>query len=200
MRRGKGSEVDLVALAQKIRSVRKGRRMTMDALAKKASVSKSLISRIESFRVTPSLPVLLRIAEALGVLPGDLLENVSDGAPEAIVVRRNERKSVVRNPERRGLRYHQLAGTEHSKIMSAFLIDLAPGMKEYRPMPHEGEEFSQVLKGRARYTVRDEEHILRTGDSIYVEARVPHSICCVGKVPAQLLNIIAGMGKSYSRK
>lgn len=187
--------MDLVALAKQIRSVRKGRRMTMDALAKRADVSKSLISRIENFRVTPSLPVLLRIAAALGTSPGDLLENVSEVAPEVILVRRNERTSVVRNPERRGIRYHQLAGTAHSKTMAAFLIDLAPGIKEYRPMPHEGEEFSQVLKGRVRFTVRDKEHVLGTGDSIYVEARVPHSISCVGKVPAQLLSIIAGMGK-----
>lgn len=170
--------------------------MTLDALAKRANVSKSLISRIENFRVTPSLPVLLRIAEALGVSPGDLLENVSDVAPEVIVVRGNERKSVVRNPERRGIRYHQLAGTAHSKAMSAFLIDLAPGMKEYTPMPHEGEEFSQVLKGRVGFTVRDQERILRTGDSIYLDARIPHSIACVGKAPAQLLSIIGGMDKS----
>ena len=187
--------MNLVALARKIRSVREGKNLTAQKLAQAAGVSKSLMSRIENFRVTPSLPVLLRIAEALEVSPGDLLENVSSEVPKIIVTRRNRSKQIVRNPERKGLRYFELAGTEQNRTMLPLLLRLSPDAKAYRPMRHEGEEFMLVLKGALRLKGGGEEHVLRAGDSAYFDAQIPHSLSCVGRTDARILSVICGLGK-----
>ncbi len=186
--------MDLVALAKRIRSVREQRKMTAQALAQRAGVSKSLISRLENFRITPSLPVLLRIAEALGVSAGKLLDDVPAAERGVIVVRKDERRPLLRNPERAGLRYYELAGTESNKMMVPFVIQLSPSTQGYKPMPHEGDEFNLVIKGGIRFKVGRKEYVLKTGDSIYFGARTPHSISCVGKTNARMLSIICGMG------
>jgi transcriptional regulator with XRE-family HTH domain len=69
-------------LAERLREVRKSRRMTASRLATAARVSKSFISQLESGRTSASLATLQRIAGALGVSPGTLLAP----APPAQVV------------------------------------------------------------------------------------------------------------------
>jgi len=187
--------MDLVALARKIQALRTRKGMTAQALAKRAAVSKSLISRIENFRVTPSLPVLLRIAEALGVSAGEILDDISPSVSEVLVVRSRDRRAGVRNPERKGLRYLELAGAGQNRGMVPFIIELSPSSRKYTPIPHEGEEFAFVLKGSVRYTIGRKEYVLRAGDSIYLNAQQAHAIACVGKTPARLLSIISGLGK-----
>ncbi len=61
-------------LAERLREVRKSRRMTASRLASAAQVSKSFISQLESGRTSASLETLHRIASALGVSPGALLD------------------------------------------------------------------------------------------------------------------------------
>ena len=188
--------MDLVALAKAIRGIRTQKRMTLQEVADRAKVSKSLISRIENFRATPSLPVLVRIADGLGVSAGELLENVSTSSQEVVVVREAERKALLRNPERKHLSYFELAGAEQNKSMLPLIINIASHKKAYRPMRHEGEEFSLVLKGRVRFVVGGEERLLRRGDSIYFSAQVEHSLYCAGPEPARIMSIMCGMGES----
>jgi len=59
----------------RVRTLRRERRMTQEELAKKARVTKYYISQLETgLRDNPSLPVLRRLAKALGVSAGELLE------------------------------------------------------------------------------------------------------------------------------
>lgn len=55
------------AIADKIRSVRKERGCTQDALAKKLKISQQVISRIENGNENISLATLKKIADAIGV-------------------------------------------------------------------------------------------------------------------------------------
>ena len=59
----------------RLRTLRRERRMTQEELAKKARVTRDYISQLETgLRDNPSLPVLRRLAKALGVSAGELLE------------------------------------------------------------------------------------------------------------------------------
>ena len=58
-----------------LRGLRKQRGLTQDDVAKKAGVTRFYISQLESgLRKNPSLPVLKRLAKALGVPVTALLE------------------------------------------------------------------------------------------------------------------------------
>jgi len=65
----------MARLKVRLRTLRRERRMTQEELAKKAKVTRDYISQLETgLRDNPSLPVLRRLAKALGVSAGELLE------------------------------------------------------------------------------------------------------------------------------
>jgi len=65
----------MARLKVRVRTLRRERRMTQEELAKKARVTRDYISQLETgLRDNPSLPVLRRLAKALGVSAGELLE------------------------------------------------------------------------------------------------------------------------------
>ncbi len=65
----------MARLKVRLRTWRRERGLTQEELAKKAGVTKFYISQLETgIRDNPSLPVLRRLAKALGVSAGELLE------------------------------------------------------------------------------------------------------------------------------
>jgi len=60
-----------------LRAVRRQRRLTLQELAERSGVSKSMLSQIERGLVNPTLSVLWHLTSALGIEIGDLLSNAS---------------------------------------------------------------------------------------------------------------------------
>ncbi len=62
-------------LATVLKELRNSRKLTQEQLAKKAKVTQGYIAQIESgLKKNPSLPMLRRLAKALGVAVGELLK------------------------------------------------------------------------------------------------------------------------------
>ncbi len=59
---------------ERIRSLRQEKGLTQEALCERAGISVDSVNRIESGSRVPTLDTLARIARALGVSPGDLLQ------------------------------------------------------------------------------------------------------------------------------
>ena len=59
--------------AMRLRQIRTRRKMTQEALAIKADVSRAYLSRLEMGRHDPPLSLLRRLAKALGVKVGELV-------------------------------------------------------------------------------------------------------------------------------
>lgn len=61
--------------AVRLRQIRKRRKMTQDALAKAAGVSRAYLSRLEMGRHDPPLSRLRRLAKILKVSVGELVDD-----------------------------------------------------------------------------------------------------------------------------
>ncbi|MBI2951033.1 cupin domain-containing protein, partial [bacterium] len=84
--------------------------------------------------------------------------------------------------------YEALSYRMTDKVMSPFHIEIPPSQgKEVEPLSHEGEEFHFVLEGSAEFTVGQETYQLTSGDAIYFDSRLPHSIRAMGFLPARML-------------
>jgi len=57
----------------RIREVRVDKKMSQSELARKAGISQSYLSELESNKKSPTLRQLCKIANALGVHPGELV-------------------------------------------------------------------------------------------------------------------------------
>ncbi|MDI1475393.1 helix-turn-helix domain-containing protein [Polyangium sp. y55x31] len=66
------------AIGRRVRELRLGRNMSLDAMARAAHVSKTHLSNLEQGRVNPKIETLYAIAGALGVQAFDLLNVIED--------------------------------------------------------------------------------------------------------------------------
>jgi len=183
--------MNLVFLAQRIREIRHKRGLTLEQLAERTRLTQSVLSKVENFRVTPSLQALSRIATALGVTMADLVTGLGE-KPQLVIVPRDQRQVVERDRPRSSIVYQALAASRHAKLMEPLLLEVPPGEPRKEALPHEGEEFIMVLEGTVDLEYGDETHRLAAGDCAYLDAVEPHRLLNPGDTKASVLCVFSG--------
>ncbi|TDE09474.1 helix-turn-helix domain-containing protein [Jiangella asiatica] len=172
--------MDLDELGRRIQDARQRRRLTLQAMADRASISASMLWSVERGRKAPTVVVLDRIAGGLGV---PLAELVADEGPR-VVVRRAGEQDVVDEPGgwRRTILTPVVPGVNFEWIRT----ELPPGcdagtFPAYAPGSH---EYVVVESGRLQLTLGDRPpYDLTAGDSAYFAADVAHGYANPGAVP-----------------
>jgi transcriptional regulator with XRE-family HTH domain len=168
--------MNLVELAQRIRKHRLDRRLTLDDVSTRTGLTRSWLSKVENFRITPSLPALGQIASALGVSVAKLVEGL-DEKPALIMVARNERKIVERDKSSTNtVVYESLAHKRPNRSMDPFLLTIPAGVAREKALTHEGEEFLMVIQGAIHFEFDKDVHSLGKGDCLYFDSHIPHRI------------------------
>jgi transcriptional regulator with XRE-family HTH domain len=182
-----GVGMNLVELALRIKQLRIDKRMTIEQLAAKTGLTRSWLSKVENFRVTPSLPALFKIANNLGITLAELVEGLDQG-PELCLVRNGEGHPVDRDPSPdNDTTYHSLAHERSGRAMDPFLLEIPPGGGRANCLPHDGEEYLMVLKGRPAFTYGEQTVHLEAGDSLYFNGSTPHRVFNPGDDAASVL-------------
>lgn len=157
-------------IGQQIKKFRLNNGLRISDLARRADVSKSLISQIERGNANPSIETIRAIASALEV-PLFALFLEEDGAQSSLV-KKDERLTLML-PGSDAVR--ELLTPNLDREMVLVLSRLAPGGKTSPvPVSHKGEECTFVLRGKLEQHLGDEVHALDTGDAFYFDARIPH--------------------------
>jgi len=191
--------MSLVELGQKIRALRIERGMTLDDVVSKSGLTRSWLSKVENFRVTPSLPGLMEIAKALGVSVSHLLEDL-DKRPEFVLVKRGEGLQIARDRETSNIVYESLAHERPDRSMDPFVLTVPAEGGRTKNLAHEGEEFLRVLSGRVEFHYGEGVHELVAGDSLYFDASTPHRLANPWKEPAEVLCVFHGRGEVIAGK
>ena len=182
--------MDEKIISRSIRNARLRKKLSLEKLSDLSGLSPGYISKVERSEKAPPLSTLSKIALALDVDLAHLLReeaDVPDDVPLAIV-RKDKRKTVKTRGSLYGYQYEALAYNKPGKNMEAFII--SPAFDEKIAFQHDGEEFMYVLEGVHEFMYGGEKHILRKGDSIYYDARVPHSGRSLGKKKAKILAVM----------
>ncbi len=183
--------MNLVFLAQRIREIRKKRGLTLGQLAERSQLTQSVLSKVENFRVTPSLAALGRIAEALGVTFSELVEGV-DEKKKVVIVPAGEGPVFDRDRPKSSIVYRSLASTRHAKLMEPLLLEVPRGEPRKEALPHEGEEFLMVIDGAVELEYGEERYCLKKGDCAYIDATEKHRLLNSGPKAAQVLCVFSG--------
>ncbi|OGJ87423.1 MAG: hypothetical protein A2268_14830 [Candidatus Raymondbacteria bacterium RifOxyA12_full_50_37] len=164
--------MEITSIAFNIRKLRQRKSFTVEALAKKAGVTKGFISQVENFRTVPSLPLLYKIAQALDVEPATLL--AQDKETRTYVITRKDHGPVIERefPES-GFVYKALANEKNGKIMEPFTIEMPPHSTR-KNVTTTGDEFFYMLEGKVDFFLGRDKVSLQAGDSLYFDGTVPH--------------------------
>jgi transcriptional regulator with XRE-family HTH domain len=182
----------MTALGERIKALRAERGLQQRQLAEKAGLTPSMVSQIESGRLTPSLPTLGKLAAALGVSIASLFESSPNGRLH--ITRRAEYPVV--SFEGTSEKWHVLgAGLFQGKIR-AVVSTLGPrgrGAKTDKVILQPGQmKLFYVIEGRVALQYNGERHVLEAGDSAYLDGGTPHGWENVGSRPAKALWVILG--------
>jgi transcriptional regulator with XRE-family HTH domain len=170
--------MDLVRISKMIRELRQRQNMTVDQLAMKSGFSKGFISRLENFRVTPSLNALNRISEALGVEIGDIFKSETS-SPEYVFGNIESGEEVIRdNSDKYGLTYCSLAYRKLDRVMEPFVIEYHHTEVERDLLMHDTDEFFLLLDGEVEFCVMHESNSrsMKSGDTVYLSKNIPHAV------------------------
>ncbi len=169
--------MDLVRIAKVMKNGRQQQRLTVDALAKRAGVSKTLISRIENFRVTPSIKTLTSVARSLGIPVAEFFEEGRTAAPYVRGSLDLGEKIDRDHSEKFGLSYHALAFEKPDRAMHPFLVTYRPSKKLREFKMHESEELFLLLEGSVDFFIFDQNRMetLKKGDTMYLSKNIPHT-------------------------
>jgi transcriptional regulator with XRE-family HTH domain len=172
-------------VAANLKELRKKRRLTLEELAERSAVSKSMLGEIERGRATPTITVLWKIAQALKTPLTSLLGGEEEGLT---VVRGGD---LAPFNEEAG---HAITGIfpyYEPHRLEVLAIDLAPGASLDNAGHMKGvEEYLFVLEGMVEVTLQQEKIALGARDSIRFAADAAHRIVNAGNGAARLMNII----------
>lgn len=159
---------DAPGVGPRLHELRRGSGLTLEAAARQVGLSPAHLSRLETGRRQPSLPMLLTLARTYGTTVSDLL---GEEPPEREPVIRAARAEAV---ESDGWIYRQAGGS--GRAMQALRVHVPAGAQRDLVRVHPGEEWLHVLAGELRLVLGEAEHRLAPGDSAHFDSRTPHRI------------------------
>jgi len=171
---------------RRLRQLRSERNWSLETLASRSGVSRSMISQIEREQANPTLAVTLRIAQAFGMPLAELVD--APGASATVqVIRQDDRAYHYRSDNLCRLR--TLSPLNLEKDVELYELQLEPG-GALRSAPHFAgtREYLTVVKGSIRVESGDDADSLHTGDSANYRADIAHAIINDG--PHQALAIL----------
>jgi transcriptional regulator with XRE-family HTH domain len=178
----------LIGIGERIKDIRKKNKKTISNVANAADVSNGLISRIENGRTIPSLPVLLNIINALEINVAEFFEGLPKPSELNYIVSRFEENAIIeKEDDAKGFVYKYIFGKQLSSIgFEAFLLEVQPNSQRGK-VETDAYEFKYMLSGECIYNIGEEEVLLKEGDSIFFDGRIPHVPFNRGSLSAKML-------------
>jgi transcriptional regulator with XRE-family HTH domain len=164
------------SIGGKIAHLRKQKDLSLNQLAERAGVSVTTIHKLERSEMTPTVTVLMKIADALEEKIGYFLEE-KNGSFDYV-------ENVEYLPKENGKVFRNTSGTTQIKYLAlrlkgakmlALMTHLQKGtMSSAKPESHPGEEFIFCLQGEIRYEIDGKVYPLKKGDTLHFFSTLPH--------------------------
>lgn len=191
----KKSEVNEgVRIGAAVKALREKKRLTVNDVAAKTGLSKTLLTQIEDGETIPPVATLLKLAGSFNVGMAAFFESGTE--PETVsVTRKGERVRIKKRPHHHegevDYVYESLETKKPDKHMEPFLVEFMP--METTDMvftSHKGEEFLYLLTGKLEFRSDERVEVLQPGDSIYFESERNHSFRSLDGKPARGIVVV----------
>jgi len=157
-------------IGPRLKTLRQRQGLSQRKLAQIAGVSNATVSLIEHGRTDPSMGLLRKILNSLGVSFAEFFSSETTTS-EKYFYSRDELSEIGSGP----ISYLQV-GSDLSESQLQILYErYDPGADTGQSMlSHDAEEGGIVLQGRLELTIGDEVQVLSAGDAYLFNSRLPH--------------------------
>lgn len=177
-------------IAARVRALRTQRDLTLEELAEKSDVSRSMLSLIERGESSPTAVVLEKVATGLGVALASLFEDA--GAPPDPVSRHADRETW-RDPQSGYLR-RNISPPNYPSPIQIVQVELPAGARvAYETGAREIDIHQQIWvhEGIVEVTVGDVTHHLSEGDCLAMRLDVPTAFHNPTGTPARYIVVLS---------
>ncbi|HZX02500.1 XRE family transcriptional regulator [Kribbella sp.] len=175
----------LESVGPRLRALRTERGTTLAQLSEATGISVSTLSRLESGQRKPTLELLLPLARAHQVQLDELVDAPPTGDPR-IYAKPIKRHGSIHIPLSR-----RPGGLQAFKQI---LPEGYPG-NDVEQKTHEGYDWFYVLSGRIRLKLGDQDFIVKEGEAVEFDCRVPHWFSNPGPGPTEVLGLFGPQGE-----
>lgn len=174
-------------VGKNILNQRKQKGMSLDELAKRSGVSKSMLSQIEQEKANPTVITVWKIARALDLGVQELMESSSSNIID--VIRSNDAPIIYSEDKLCKIRIN--SPIHMTDNLELYQMSFMPGGKNVS-LPHfpRAEEFLTVIEGKFRVTSGDYSTLLQKGDTGRYRADTEHTIENISKTAAEAYLVV----------
>ncbi|MDY0291460.1 MAG: XRE family transcriptional regulator [Desulfuromonadaceae bacterium] len=159
-------------IGKKLKNARLKNEMTIEILAQKSMVSSNMISRIERGLTTPSVEILMKLAEVFGMSISYFVEEAEKGST-VVYTKAGEGEPIFFFQDK----HHIISLTQGLRDpgFTVFYDTVQSGCcSGEEDMVHTGEEFALVVAGQMEFNIDGATYVLDKGDSVCFKANLPH--------------------------
>lgn len=167
-------------IGHRIKELRHKNKLTQAELGDRCDLTKGYISQLENDLTSPSISTLKDILQALG---STLTDFFAAEESEKLVFGEDDYFEKVTDESV----ITWLVPTAQKNAVEPIRLTLSPGAKTEKDLPHDGEEFGYVLKGKISVCVGKHRSVASTGESFYYRADKTHYIENVGRGDAVVI-------------
>lgn len=179
-------------IGEHIRRLRLEQHRTLEDVAAECGFTKSLLSKIETGKISPPLDTLQKIALALGTKSSLIVaDGLADGPVHTMFAEVTERMA----PTAKGYLVYPFATGSRGKTLRPFYFQVEKGKVKPHSISHTGEEFVFVLEGTIKFTVGGTTYTLHEGDSLFFNAISEHGVDAVTDV-ARYIGVYLNLSSS----
>lgn len=186
---------DIVSLLGKhLQQIRKEKKLTLEQLAQKSGVSRSMLSQIERGQANPTFGTLWNLSRALGLDMSELVEEFeSNGSAQPKIEHVTAENTPRITNVQKGCKLALLGPPDLVGQFEWYEISIEPnGSLDSQPHTQGCREHLTVLSGEAEVTSGERLLKLSTGDTARYQADVHHAIKCIGQETLSALLIVMG--------
>lgn len=165
----------MLKIGSRIREIRKAKKVTLIDLSKQTGIAQATLSRIETDQMVGTVESHQKIAETLGLSLAELYAPLDRRYQEIAISRKETPRKVTH--QGKGCQIELLTQGITKKKITPLFVTLAGNARTALERNERGvEKFLWILEGEVEVSIEKENHTLKTGDTLYFDASLPHRI------------------------
>ena len=174
-------------IAARLRGLREILELTPEELANECDIQVEEYQEAESGIADISVSMLQKIARKYDIALDALMFGEEPKMSSYFLTRAGKGVSIERT---KAYKYQSLAAGFIHRQADPFIVTVEPNDSPIHYNSHDGQEFNYVLEGEMMLSINGKELILKEGDSLYFNSKLPHGMKALNGQKVRFLAVI----------